>query len=195
LKAAKRLLRYLAGVASSGLRYKASQLRSGGDIQLQVYADSNWAQDEDRRSRSGYVILAAGAPVDWRSTKQKIVSLSTAEAEYCALADACRALLALLNFLDEVGIKVKTPVDVYCDSRSGKAIAESPGLKRRSKHIAIRHHFVRDLVAEGRIKLRHIPSEENVADLLTKPLGKTLFSRHAGVLMVKHGVRGGGVEG
>jgi hypothetical protein len=162
-------------------------------VRLKVYSDSNWAQDVDRRSRSGYIILAAGAPIDWRCVKQRIVSLSTAEAEYCALADACRALLALLNFLEEVGAQVEMPVTVYCDSRSGKAIAESPGLKRRSKHIAIRHHFVRDLVADGRIKLQHVPSEANVADLLTKPLGRSLFSRHTDALMVKSGVRGGGV--
>ncbi len=159
----KRILRYLRGTVNFGLPYtqQASSDCTG-------YSDADWAGDVgDRKSTSGYIYLQGGAAVSWRSNKQSCVALSTAEAEYVALSAEAIWLQQLTSDLLNETIQ-KTVI--YGDNQSAICMAKNQQSKRRIKHIEIKYHFVRDLVESGRIKLAYFPSEDMVADVLTKGL-------------------------
>jgi hypothetical protein len=129
----------------------------------------------DRKSTSGYAFFLNGAPISSASRKQQTVALSTAEAEYVALAAATQEALWLRALLEELGLHQEQPTLLLQDNQSAIAIAKNPEFHARTKHIDIRHHFVRDAVEDKMIHLKFCPTEEMVADALTKPLPKTSF--------------------
>jgi hypothetical protein len=113
-------------------------------------------------------------PITWRAKKQNCVSLSTQEAEYVAMGECAKEILWLTNLLEESDLypdEKRTPVKLFGDNTSAIKLAGSHMMTGRSKHIDIKHHFIRGLVNDGRICLEHIPGEENIADIFTKPLG------------------------
>lgn len=114
-------------------------------------------------------MLGSGA-VSWSSKKQQVVTLSTTEAEFIAAAScACQAiwLKRILEMLHQTQLE---PTQIYCDNSSTIKLSKNPVLHGRSKHIDVRYHFLRDLVKDGIIELIFCRSEEQVADVLTKPL-------------------------
>jgi hypothetical protein len=104
------------------------------------------------------------------------VALSTAEAEYMAAADACKEVLWLKTILLEIGIDAKTPIVLQEDNQACIKMAKNPVFHKRTKHIDVRYHFVRQTVRNGDIKFRYCPTDEMVADILTKPLQKAKFT-------------------
>ena len=165
--AAKRVLRYLKGSSGLGILYETT-----GE-QLKVMTDSDWATcPEGRKSISGYLSIMAGGPIAWKSVKQKTVALSTAEAEYMSLATGAKETLWLTRFLQEIlcGAWVENPMMIYCDSNSAIQLARNDVVKGRSKHIDIRLHFIRDLIKEKILQVSYVKTEDNLADILTKPL-------------------------
>lgn len=171
LQAAKRVLRYLKGTMDFGLWYK-----KGGTGEVLVYTDSDFAGDIDsRKSTSGYVFLLDNAAVAWTSKKQPIVTLSTTEAEYVAASTcACQAIW-FERVLEELGYDTTEGITIHCDNTSTIKLSKNPVFHGRCKHIGVRFHFLRDLVKEGRVSLKHCGTQEQVADIFTKPLGREVF--------------------
>ena len=114
--------------------------------------------------------------VAWHSKKQSSISLSTAEAEYIAAGSGCTQMLWMKQMLNDYGIEQNGMI-LYCDNTSAINISKNPVQHSRTKHIDIRHHFIRDLVEEKVIALEHIPTELQLADILTKPLDALNFER------------------
>ena len=165
------MLRYLKTTKSRGICY-----RSGPDIELSAYSDADWATSKDnRRSTSGIMVMINGSPTIFKSRIQRVVALSTAEAEYIALSLCIQEVIWIKNLLKELGADINGQTVVYEDNQSAIAIAKNDGYQSRAKHINIRHHFVREQVKMGNIHLKYIETKEQLADYLTKPLPTMQF--------------------
>jgi len=139
------------------------------------YADADFATDiDDRISTSGYVFMLSGAPNSWFSGKQRTVSLSTANAEYIALSEAARVVLFLKQIFSEIGAEIGT-VLIMQHNQATIAMTRNPVHHKRSKHIDIKYHFVRNEVARKNIKLQYCDSKSMIADILKKPLPRDCF--------------------
>lgn len=173
LAAAKRILRYVQGTVGFGIQY-----RHGGDEKLIGYVDSDYAGDEDdRRSTSGYTFLFGDGAVSWSSKKQPIVTLSTTKVEYVAAASgACQAVW-LRNVLMDIGCDQEKGTVILCDNSSTIKLAKNHVLHGRSKHIHVRYHFIRELVNEEVISLEYCTTQEQVSDIMTKPVKLDVFER------------------
>ena len=121
-------------------------------------------------------MLANGA-VSWMSKKQATVALSTAEAEYIALSEATQEAIWLQRLLTDIGVPLKGPTVIHEDNQGAFAIARNPVAHARTKHIDIRYHFVREGIQNGAVDLTYVPTDEMVADILTKPLPKHRFKK------------------
>jgi hypothetical protein len=167
-KAAKRVLRYLKGTMGMGLTYGSNAEPIKG------FVDADWGScPENRRSYTGFVFLLNGGPVSWDSKKQKTVALSTTEAEYMALSECVKEAIYLQRFLRELGFDKNAELVIFCDNRSCLKLAENPTFHARSKHIDIRHHFVRDALQDKKVSVAYVPTNGQVADFLTKGLART----------------------
>lgn len=111
-----------------------------------------------------------------------MVALSTTEAEYIALSKAVQQAKWVHSFLSEIGHEIPLPFHIYCDNQGAIAISENPKFHSRVKHIDIRFHFLRDAVEKGDVSIQYVPSEDNPADVLTKPLGTTTHRRQITLL-------------
>jgi hypothetical protein len=168
--AVKRIYRYLKGSPRLGLWYPKD---SG--LELMGYSDSDHAGCKiDRKSTTGGCHFLGGKLVSWTSKKQTSVSTSTAEAEYVAAASCCAQILWMKNQLTDYGVQyTKTPI--FCDNTSAIAITQNPVMHSKTKHIAIRYHFIRDHVMKGDVELHFIPTDKQLADVFTKPLDEKTF--------------------
>jgi hypothetical protein len=163
-KAAKGVLRYLAGTSRVGITYGASP------AVLHGFCDASYGRDVDtRRSTTGYVFTIAGGAVSWSSKRQPTVAASTTEAEYMAASAAAKEALWLRKLLADLGEPVAT-VSVSCDSNGALSLLHNPVSSERSKHIDVHHHFVRERVALGQVGFTYVNTAVNPADMLTKPL-------------------------
>lgn len=169
----KRILRYLQGTKDLGLQYQKNK----NDSALSGYADADYANNEDdRRSTSGCMFTVYGNPVSWMSKRQQIVSLSSTEAELIALCYASKEGIWLSNVMSEIGINT-TPFTIHEDNIPCIKIAEEPREHQRTKHIDIKYMYIRELINSKKVKLYYIPSENQKADIFTKPLAKTKFDK------------------
>lgn len=186
LMAVKRVLRYVAGTCEHGIHYKKSRegqaqlvgFSEGGRAQLVGFSDADLAGDVDtRRSTSGVIFYLGDNPITWQSSKQKVVALSSCEAEYIAAATAtCQALWLARLVTDMAGVQPRTP-ELKVDNQAAIALSKNPVFHDRSKHIDTKFHFIRECVDQGRIILQHTSTETQLADILTKPIGKTRFHK------------------
>lgn len=165
----KRVVRYLV----STMNYKLNLSCNGvNPFKLIGYSDADWSSDTtDRKSNTGYVFQIGGATICWTSRKQTGVALSSMEAEYVALSEACRELLWLRKLLEDFGLKQDGPTIVFEDNISCIDFITVDRTSRRSKHIDTRRFFAKDLSEKGLVSIRYCPSESMVADIMTKPLG------------------------
>ncbi|KAG8499759.1 hypothetical protein CXB51_006518 [Gossypium anomalum] len=178
--ALKRILRYLRGTLSHGLVFRQSDRLS-----LVGYADANWGLDfDDRRSTTGYCVYFGHTPVSWCSKKQTVVSRSTAEAEYRSLATASSDITWLTSLLVELHVKSVDLPTMWCDNSSAVAVAAKPVLHSKFKHVELNLFFVREKVASGDLIVVEVPARDQVANILTKPLSVSLFSRFRSLLRV-----------
>ncbi|XP_049294175.1 uncharacterized protein LOC125769485 [Anopheles funestus] len=162
---AKRALRYLNSTAEM-------KLKLGGAGKLEAYVDADWAGDhQDRKSNSGF-IFHVGGPISWAVRKQQCVTLLSTEAEYAALAEACRVLLWLRKLMKDIGEDTTEPIVIREDNQSCMAMLRTEGGNRRTKHIDTRYNFIRDLASNNVIKVQYCPAECMIADALTKPLSR-----------------------
>lgn len=176
-QALKRILKYLSGTMSMGIFYQQSD-----KIELVGYSDSDYAGDvETRRSTSGFVFYLSGAAVTWSSQRQKIVTLSTTEAEYVAAAGAAKEAIWLRKLLNDLELLSEEPVCLFMDNMSAIRLVKNPEFHKRTKHIDIKYHFIRERVEMGDLAVQYVPSQEQRADIFTKPFPKPRFQylRHS----------------
>ncbi|KAJ1597714.1 hypothetical protein NDA14_001839 [Ustilago hordei] len=168
-QAAQRVLRYLESTRQVGLVYRASESQEP----LVAHSNANWASDAtiQRRSTSGSVALVYGNPVAWKSVTQKCVSLSAVEAEFIAATEATREVLFLKQLLRSIGIATDLPT-VYSDNTGCIQVSKDPAQHWKLKHIDTKYHFVRNNVQEGRVQIKYVDTTRNLADILTKPIGR-----------------------
>ena len=177
LVAVKRILRYLVLTPTLELWYP-----KGSTFELIGYSDSDWAGDKvDRKSTSGACQFIGRSLVSWSSKKQNSTALSTAEAEYISAASCCTQLLWMKQTLKDYGVSLGM-VPLLCDNKSAIKIANNPLQHCRTKHIDIRHHFLRDDVANRDIELTHVGTMYQLADIFTKPLDEARFVNLRGEL-------------
>ena len=130
--------------------------------------------------RSGFVFLLSGSPISWSSKKQATVALSSMEAEYMAVSHATREAVWLRNLLHELGLLLEQPTLINVDNQGAIDFAKSQTFHGRSKHIDIRHHFIRERISSHEIEVTHCASEDNLADVLTKALP---FPKHCNLIL------------
>ena len=139
--------------------------------QITAFMDADWGSNrDDQRSIGAYVVKIGCGSVSWKSKKQTCVALSSMEAEYMALCQAAKESVWMVDFLRDLGISIHNTMVVNSDNQGAIALAKNPVFHDRSKHIDIQFHFTRKLVKKGRIGLNYIPTQEMVADILTKAL-------------------------
>ncbi|CAM8902530.1 unnamed protein product [Rhodiola kirilowii] len=166
LKAAHRLLRYIKLAPTQGLFFPAKS-----DLQLTAFCDANWASCPiTRRSVSGYCVLLGSSVISWKTKKQAVVSRSSAESEYRAMAAACSKVTWLVCLLSDLRIQVPTPVTLYCDNQSAIHISQNPIFHEQTKQVEIDCHFIRQHINSGLLNPTAINTNEQPADIFTKAL-------------------------
>jgi hypothetical protein len=155
----------------------------GTGIKPYRYVDSDLGGCLDTyRSTSGYVFFMAGAPVSWSSKRQGSVALSTTESEYIGLSRATQQAVWLSSFLSEVDLKQEGPIEMRGDNFGSVCLTENAKRHALVKHIEMRHHYIREKVANGEVKVERIRSGENIADIFTKALNGTSHSKLVSLL-------------
>jgi hypothetical protein len=191
LAAAKHVLRYLKGSIMFGIIYKRQRATSGprGFWSNEVgYSDADWGRDLDsRRSTTGVIVLLNDAVVVWKSCKQPTVAISTMEAEYMALTDAAKEIKWIRLLFDELhyGITPRPSTILKTDNQGALALAKNPVHHTRSKHIDIKHHYIRETIAQGIVWLEHVSTSDMAADFLTKPLGRVRLQKCLSLIGMK----------
>ncbi|GJU30973.1 ribonuclease H-like domain-containing protein [Tanacetum coccineum] len=171
LAALKRILRYVQGTLDLGLHLYASSTTS-----LVGYTDADWAGcPSTRRSTSGYCVFLGDNLLSWSAKRQHTLSRSSAKAEYRGVANVVAETAWLCNLLRELHSPLSTATLVYCDNASVVYISANPAQHQRTKHIEIDIHFVRDMVTAGQVRVLHVPSRFQYADIFTKGLPSALF--------------------
>ncbi|GJW68107.1 putative RNA-directed DNA polymerase [Tanacetum coccineum] len=185
--AVKRILRYLHGTVEHGMlirRSSGSTLQAFTDVlwkgnpdtSLEAFSDADWAGDsDDRRSTGGFAIYLGSNLISWTARKQRTVSRSSTEAEYKALADTVAELTWLQALLNELGIRSSSTPILWCDNLGATYLSANPIFHARTKHVEIDYHFVREKVAQGDLRVQHISTHDQIADIFTKPLPTPRF--------------------
>jgi hypothetical protein len=166
LNYAKWILRYISGTLSQAIQYQGTS--SAGLI---AWSDADWAENrDDRHSVTGNLMLFAQAPIAWISRRQKTVALSSTESEYMAMSDCCRQIAFSRMFLGELGEDMTNPTPICGDNQGSVFLAVNPAHDRRTKHIDIRYHFIREFVEDKQGEIFYVATEDQLADILTKSL-------------------------
>ena len=179
----KRLLRYIKTTIEYSLIFTKN---SKDEMQKLIgFTDSDFAGSiEDRKSTSGYAFKYDNCLISWHSSRQKTVSLSSTEAEYIALTSAVKELIWLSQLLSELNRCVLQLV-IFCDNKSAICLAKNPEFHVRSKHIDIRHHFIREAINNHKILIDHLSTEEMPADIFTKALPRVKHKKWLELLGMK----------
>lgn len=182
--AVKAILRYLCGTAKLALLFDGRPEGNSQSPGLTVFTDASWANcTDDRRSTTGWLIRLGRCWIDWNCRKQATIALSSCESEYMAIGSGTTGVMWTMKLLTEMGLlgevfgataKPCIPI-LLTDSKSAIALAKNDVHHDRTKHIDIRHHFIRDEIEKETIILQWIPSGEQIADILTKTLPPRLF--------------------
>ncbi|XP_044378311.1 uncharacterized mitochondrial protein AtMg00810 [Triticum aestivum] len=176
----KHILRYVRGTMSLGLTLTAS-----ASTDLVAYSDADWAGYPDtRRSTSGYCVYLGPSLISWSSKRQPTVSRSSVEEEYRVVANAVAECSWLRQLLQELLCDVHKATLVYCDNVSAVYLSTNPMHHRRTKHIELDIHFVREQVALGRVRVLHVPMTQQFADVMTKGLPTPVFEEFRSSLCV-----------
>ncbi|KAJ9548963.1 hypothetical protein OSB04_021506 [Centaurea solstitialis] len=180
-KAVQWVLRYLSGTRNHCLCFGAS--RDG----VQGYVDSDYGGDMDgRRSLSGYVFTMGSCAISWKAVLQPTVALSTTEAEYMAVTEGFKEAIWLKGLFSSLSDDELTVDTVFCDNQSAIFLTKDQVLHERTKHIDMRYHFIREVIAKGDFKVRKISTHDNPADMMTKVLPTAKFDLFSDLV----GIRG-----
>ena len=178
MEAVFRILRYLKGAPGRGIYFKRN-----GHLRVEGYTDSDWAGDiTDRKSTSGYFTFVGGNLVTWRSKKQKVVALSSAEAEFMGITKGLQELIWLKKIMSELGFDPSEGMKLFCDNKAAIAISHNPVQHDRTKHIEVSRHFIRQNLEENVISLPFVRTGDQLADILTKGVSSAIFHGSLGKL-------------
>ena len=167
LEVVYQILRYLKGTPGKGLWFRANR-----HLNLEGYCDADWASSrDDRRSTSGYCVFVGGNLVSWRSKKQVVVSMSTAEAEHRAMALALCEMMWLKSLLKELRVLKNETMLLHCDNVAAINITNNPIQFDRIKHVEIDRFFIKEKIDSGALMLEYVKSRDQLGDCLTKGLG------------------------
>ena len=172
--AVKRVLRYIQGTRGQKLYFRKTSVTIVG------FCDSSWGEKPDRKSTSGwcFTLNSDSGMIVWKSKKQKCVALSSCEAEYLSMASAVQEGLYISQLICDIDVIDHVPsFTLKCDNQGAIMLTQKAQVNDRTKHVDVKIHFVRHHVAEGNVVLEYLPTQEMVADCLTKPLGRQLFVR------------------
>ena len=171
----KHVFRYLKKTSNYQLTYTKSD-----NLEISAYCDADWAASkENRRSISGYCLSLnrSGPPILWKSKRQNSVALSTCEAEYVSMSLLCQEIIYLKNNLAPDIINEGLHTSIVCDNQGALALAKNPEKHSKTKHIDIRYHFVREFYQNNKVDLKFVSSNDNYADIFTKPPKKFLLEK------------------
>jgi hypothetical protein len=181
-RAVKHLLRYIQATKDLSIVFNGNFSNS-----LIGYSDASYANNpDDRKSTSGILFFIANGIISFQSSKQSVIAMSTMESEYMALSEAAKEAIFLLKLLRSLKFDANQPVLIKTDSESALDHVKNNVKHARTKHIDIRHHFIRSACSDGHVTLQHVPSASQIADVLTKPLGTT---KHAEAIKMLNLVR------
>jgi hypothetical protein len=188
----KRILRYVRGTTGHGVL-----LRASCSTALTAYTDADWAGCPDtQRSTSGFCIFLGEALISWSSKCQAVVSRSSAEAEYRGVANAAAECCWLRNLLTELHINVNKASIIFCDNISVVYLSDNPVHHKRTKHVELNIHFVRERTMLG-LRVLHVPTRHQFADVMTKGLPTVIFGDFRDSLCIRPSdavTKGGGVS-
>ncbi|XP_013634771.1 PREDICTED: uncharacterized mitochondrial protein AtMg00810-like [Brassica oleracea var. oleracea] len=178
--AVKRILRYLSGTMTKGIMLYANNTPS-----LHAFTDADWVGNKDDYTSTGaYIVYLGLNPIAWSSKKQSGVSRSSTEAEYRSLASTTAEVCWVTSLLTELGIKSPTTPVIYFDNIGETYLAANPVFHSRMKHLALDYHFVKQYIQAGQLRVSHVSTHDQLADVLTKPLPRPAFE----TLMLKIGL-------
>lgn len=173
INAVKRILKYIKGTNTYGIFFQNNK-----NLVLYAYSDADFAGCVNtRRSTTGYLLQIGSATVSWSSERQKCVSISTAESEYVASAESVREMVWLCSLMDDLLPSGYGKPILSIDNQSAIKLIKNPEMHRRTKHIDIKFHFIREKFNQNLFSIKSVPSEQQLADILTKPLPKERFSK------------------
>ena len=166
LIACKRVLRYLKETQDYGLKFGAE-----GEMKLTRYTDAYWAYDiDDKKSVGVYCIYLGNNLISWSFKKQSVVIKSSAESEYRSLTSACAEITWLQSLISEMKLQCTSTSMIRCENKSATELRKNLVYHSRTKHIELDMHFIKDKVVAKELQINYIPNEEQIADVLTKPL-------------------------
>lgn len=169
----KQIFKYIKGTIGLGICYDAAW-KTGV---LEAYSDADYASDiATRKSISGIVIKYSKGAIVWASRRQDCISLSTTESEYIASSEAAKDIVWLKRLFNEIS-PLKTEPVLFVANASAIKLAKNHVFHRQSKHIEIRFHFVRECYQKKLLNIEHVPSSEQVVDILTKPIPRVQYER------------------
>ena len=149
-----------------------------------AFSDSDWAGDKDTRlSTSGFIIFWMGVPIVWRSKAQRVVALSSSEAEYYALSEAAKEVKFIAQTAISMGLKVQLPIVVRVDNIGAIFMAENITATSRTRHVDLRYRFIKQFQDDGFLRIVFVKTEENCSDLMTKNVKGELNEKHSKRLM------------
>ena len=198
--AAKWVMCYLKGTTDLSIIYHQDAEKSlEGTLsgiydleEIEGFTDADWAGDiETQKSTSGYIFTLTGGPVSWSSKAQTTPALSSMEAKYVSTTHAAQEAIYLCTLLSDIGFPPSSPTKLWCDNQSAISLTKSPIAHSWLKHIDIQHHFIWSTISEGHIKVKWIPTTDQVADILTKPLPWMTLNRLVSKLGMIPGLQGG----
>lgn len=179
VEAVKRIMKYIKGTLNTGILYE-----SNVKFDFVGYSDADHAGDtETRKSTSGYVFHIGSGVISWASMRQDATALSSTESEYMAACQATKELVWLKGLLSELTTIADSKAKFYVDNMSAIKLVKNPVFHKRTKHIDVQYHYIREKYEEGYFELIHIGTTEQVADVLTKALNK---NRHKYLCKLMH---------
>jgi len=172
--AIKKIFRYLEGTKDLGITYKKNK----GKMEMTCYSDSDWAGDSTRHTTACGIICIAGAPVAWTVRLLKNMALSSFKGELMAFSETGKLGTYVLNLLNQIGIgsNIERPIPMLGDNDGARLALTRNGHTKRSRHVEVRHFWLREKVTECIFSMERISTEENIADIGTKPLAAKQFT-------------------
>lgn len=169
------MLKYLCGTIEIGLTYDGkSEMKN----QLIGYSDADYAACIDtRRSISGVILMLNNGPIIWSSRQQGIVATSTTNAEYIAAYEAAKEIVWTRQLLSNIGVKQEQTI-LNIDNVAAETLIKNPTFHKRTKHIDVKFHYTRELIKNSSIKVQHVKSSDQLADILTKSLTRAKFENN-----------------
>lgn len=165
--AIKRVFRYLKGTINHGIKYSVNV----NNLQPIGYCDSDYAGDlNSRKSTSGHTVTIDNSPISWASRVQKSVALSTTEAEYYAIADCAKDIIWYQQLFEDMSFQINKPTLIFSDNQGAIKLSKNAVFHKRSKHVDVRVHFIRDHQSKGNMSIQYIPTNKQPADMFTKSL-------------------------